>query len=95
MIENFYNRDFSESIADGKTELSQDERRFMQSVEESVSLNAGNYEIALPFRDHQLLVPNNRLQAEQRAAWLKRKLEKSPKLLDDYKGFVEDIVAKG
>ena len=36
MIENFYNRDFSESIADGKTELSQDERRFMQSVEESV-----------------------------------------------------------
>ena len=40
-------------------------------------------------------MPNSRLQAEQRAAWLKRKLEKSPKLLDDYKGFVEDIVAKG
>ena len=58
-------------------------------------LNAGHYEIALPFRDRQRLVPNNRLQADQRAAWLKRKLEKSPKLLDDYKGFVEDIVAKG
>ena len=42
MIGNFYNRDFSESIADGKMELSRDERRFMQSVEESVSLNAGH-----------------------------------------------------
>ena len=67
----------------------------MQSVEESVSLNAGHYEIALLFRDRQLLVPNHRLQAEQRAAWLKRKLEKCPKLLDDFKGFVEDIFAKG
>ena len=53
------------------------------------------YEIALPFRNRQHPVPNNRVQAEQRSVWLKRKLEKNPKLLDDYKVFVRDIVAKG
>ncbi|KAL9986036.1 hypothetical protein ACROYT_G000097 [Oculina patagonica] len=95
MVEGFYNRDFSESIADSKTELSQDERRFMKSVEESIKLNDSHYEISLPFKDQEYPVPNNRIQAEQRAIWLKRKLEKNPQLLDDYKAFVEDIVAKG
>ena len=32
MVEGFYNCDFSESIADSKTELSQDERRFMKRI---------------------------------------------------------------
>ena len=95
MVENYYNLDFNESIADNRTELSQDERRFMASVEESTLLKDGHYEIPLPFKDRQYPVPNNRTQAEQRASWLKKRLEKNPRLLDDYKAFVEDIVAKG
>jgi len=35
MVEDFYNFDFNESVADNRTELSQDERRFMASVEGS------------------------------------------------------------
>ena len=95
MVQDFYNRDFSESIADNKTELSQDERRFMESVEKSAELKDGHYEIALPFKNRQHPVPNNRVQVEQRAVWLKKKLEKDPKLLDDYKVFIRGIVAKG
>ena len=45
MVENYYNLDFNESIADSRTELSQDERRFMASVEESTLLKDGHYEI--------------------------------------------------
>ena len=95
MVENYYNLDFNESIADNSTELSQDERRFMGSMEESTLLKDGHYEIPLPFKDRQYPVPNNRTQAEQWASWLKKRLEKNPRLLDDYKAFVEDIVAKG
>ena len=31
----------------------------------------GHYEIPLPFKDPQYPVPNNRIQAEHRASWLK------------------------
>ena len=65
MVEDFYNRDFGESIADSKTEPSQEECRFVKD---------GHYEIAPPFKDLKCPTPNNRIQAEQRASWLKKKL---------------------
>ena len=64
MVEDFYDRDFGESIADSKTDLSQEERRFMNYVEESVTLKDGHYEFALPFKDLKYPIPNNRIQAE-------------------------------
>ena len=78
MVENYCNLDFNESIADIRTDLSQDERRFMTSVEESTLLKDGHFEIPLPFKDRQFQVPNNRTQAEQRASWLKKRLESIP-----------------
>ena len=95
MVQDFYNRDFSESIADNHTELSQEERLFIESVKKSVELKNGHYEIALPFKDVQRPVPNNRVQAEQHVISLKKRLEKNPELLNDYKGFVQDIGTKG
>ena len=86
MVENYYNLDINESIVDSRTELSQDECCFMASVEESTLLKAGHYEIPLPFRDRQYPVPNNCIQAEQRASWLKKRLKKNPRLLD-YKAY--------
>ena len=78
MVENYCNLDFNESTADIRTELSQDERRFMTSVEESTLLKDGHYEIPLPFKDRQNPLPNNRIQAEQCASWLKKRLESIP-----------------
>ena len=95
MVEDFYNRDFTESIVDDKTEMSQDELRFMQNAEETVKLKDGHYQISLPFKDREASVPNNKSQALQRANWLKKKLERDPKLSEDYKTFMADIVAKG
>ena len=95
MVQDFYNRDFSESIADNHTELSQEERLFIESVKKSVELKNGHYEIALPFKDVQRPVPNNRVQAEQHVISLTKRLEKNPELLNDYKGFVQDIGTKG
>lgn len=95
MVEDFYNRDFTDSFVDGKTKISRDERRFMKIAEETVVLRNGHYQISLPFKDRQALVLNNKSRALQRANWLKKKLEREAKLYQDYKTFMKDIVAKG
>lgn len=41
-----------------------------RELESRVVLRDGHYEIALPLKDCNALVPNNRQQAEQRAHWL-------------------------
>ena len=72
MVEDFYNRDFGESIADSKTEPSQEECHFTKRAEESLTLKDGHYEITPPFKDLKCPTPNNRIQAEQRASSLKK-----------------------
>ena len=67
----------------------------MQNAEETVKLKDGHYQISLPFKDREASVPNNKSQALQRANWLKKKLERDPRLSEDYKTFMADIVAKG
>ena len=49
MVQDFYNRDVVESIIDDRTEMSQDERRFMQIAKETAELKDGHYQILLPF----------------------------------------------
>ena len=94
-LEDFYNHDFTESIVDYKTEMSQDELRFIQNAKETAKLKDGHYQISLPFKDHEAFVPNNKSQDPQHANWLKKKLERDPKLSEDYKTFMADIMAKG
>lgn len=53
------------------------------------------YQIALPFRNPQIKMPNNRTPAEQRANQLSRKLKKDLKFYGDYKQFINDIIKKG
>ena len=38
MVKEFYNREYSESIADDKTEMCQEEMTFMQNAKETVRL---------------------------------------------------------
>ena len=94
MVENFYNHGFADTFADDTTEMSQDERRFMQNAEK-IQFKFGHYEIPLPFKNPEALVPNNKSQALTRVGWLKKRLEKDSKLSDDYRTFMSDLLAKG
>ena len=76
MVEEFYNREYSESIADDKKEMSQEEMRFMQNAKETVRLENGNYQISLPLKDRDILVPNNKTQVLQRASCLKKRFRR-------------------
>ena len=94
MVEDFYNRDFVDLFFDDTTEMSQDERRFMRNAEK-IKFKDGHYEIPLPFKSGFTSIPNNKTQALARNDWLKKKLMKDPKLRQDYKDFMSELVAKG
>ena len=85
---------FNESISDIKTEMSQEEAQFMANVRSTVTLENGHYVIALPFKNKDCQMPNNREQVEQHARWLKQKLLKNLKLFEDYKAFIDNLLDK-
>jgi hypothetical protein len=79
------NRDFNESISDVKTEMSQEEAQFMASVRNTATLKNCHYVIALPFKNNDHQISNNKEQVEQRAHWLKQKLLKTHSFLKTIK----------
>ena len=88
--------DLVDAYSNDTTELSTDETKFMAMVEKSVKhLQDGHYEVALPTKDPELSMPNNRVQAERRASYLKKKLLANPKLKDDYVAFMGSTIEKG
>ena len=92
-----FNQDFSEnkdSLYDAE-KMSQEDRRFLRLMEKEVKFVDGHYQLPLPLKDPDLKFPNNRQQVVQRAISLKRKLEKNPKMYEDYKDFMTTIVNKG
>ena len=95
MVKDYHNSDFPESSGYDKPEMSQEELRFLQVLNSLAVLKEGHYEMALPFRDREVAVPNNWVQAEQRALWLKRKLQSNKDLYTEYKVFMAEILEKG
>ena len=95
MVRDFYDSSFSESSADDKPEMSQEELCFLSELESTVALKDGHYEMVLPLRDRNAPLPNNCPQAMQLALWLKRKLQHSKDLFNNGKGFMASIIAKG
>lgn len=69
-----YNHDFNERSVDEKTEMSREDRKFLEIMNASVNLSDGHYCLRLPFRNDDVIMPNNRQVAEYRASCLKRKL---------------------
>lgn len=79
-----YNHEFSESTAEDMPQNSIEDAHFLRCVDESISLRDGHYQIGLPMKrsvheESHNDIPNNRLQAEQRASHLKRKFNKLTK----------------
>ena len=88
--------DFVDAYEDNNVGLSREDVKFMEMVEGSLIQNEDHhYETALPIKDTHKLFPNNRVQAERRLEYLKRRLQKDYRFQEDYVRFVEDIIQKG
>ncbi len=64
-------------------------------VDRSVKLVDGHYSIALPLKDRNFSMPNNRTIAEQCVLNLKRRFVREPSFHKDYAAFMDNLIAKG
>ncbi|XP_030841821.1 uncharacterized protein LOC115924137 [Strongylocentrotus purpuratus] len=89
-----FNHDFSERVADDKPEKSREDQRFLREMKRSTEHIDGHYQVGLPFKDRNVVMPNNRPQAEQRAAHLQRKFARQPQFHREYAGFMDKVLNK-
>jgi hypothetical protein len=93
-FESYCNLEFNDFKYDAKPTMSQNDRKALGIMEESVTIQNGHYEIALPWRSYPPNLPNNRTQAERRLELLKKRLSKNPDLLKKYREFMDSLLKK-
>ena len=71
-----YNQDFVEQHCDEHAELSVEDQQFMEIMSSSATLTNGHYYLKLPFRDPNVVMPNNKQVAQQRAQHLLKRFKR-------------------
>nr|XP_039266331.1 uncharacterized protein LOC120341839 [Styela clava] len=68
----------------------------MERVNKSIHLTTnGHYEIDLPFKNPNVILPKNKSHAEQRLEYLRRRFLKEPDFFNEYKNFVKVMIDNG
>ena len=90
-----FDADF-DSQAEGETKISQDDRRFLDIMENDMHQRPdGRFEAPLPLRDRNTRLPDNVQQAQLRLQSLKRKLQKDSNYKDSYIKSMDEMLSKG
>ena len=94
LFHDFCNLEFSDTFYESKTSMSLNDLKALNIMEETVKLENGHYEMALPWKLYPPRLQNNRTLAERRLLQLKRRLLREPLVHQKYKGFMDDLLAK-
>ena len=78
-----------------KESMSLEDKRALAVMENSATMVDGHYQVALPWREPNPYLPNNRSMAERRLFLLKKRLLQDSKLFDGYKATMENYLDKG
>lgn len=89
-----FKNDFPESKVDEQVGLSEDQR-FLEIVTNSAKYVGGHIQIALPFRNASISMPNNKKVVQQRLRFLKKRFERDTVFHTEYKVFTNELLAKG
>ena len=102
MFQRMYKKDFSESetvvldsMLKNLSDISCDDRKFLDIIERGTVKRNGHYVVPLPFRDQELVMPNNKQQAVKRLMALKRRFIRDNRFFLDYKKYINDLLEKG
>ncbi|CAI5670611.1 unnamed protein product [Oreochromis niloticus] len=87
--------DFPESKVDEQVGLSREDQRFLEIVTNSAKYVGGHIQIALPFRNTSISMPNNKKVVQQRLRFLKKRFERETVFHTEYKVFMNELLAKG
>ena len=90
-----YNHDFCEKEYDEKEETSDEDKRFMTMACNSFVLKNGHYQLPLPFRNKDTVMPDNYAVAQQRTLNLLRKFKGDAGYAMEYKRFMTEVLEKG
>ncbi|KAL7827071.1 hypothetical protein SRHO_G00327890 [Serrasalmus rhombeus] len=87
-----YNQEFSETHYTEKREMSLDDKKFMKILTEQVTYENSHYYLPLPFRNDNVMMPNNREVAIRRAASLAKRLKGDKSFQAEYKQFMDKML---
>jgi hypothetical protein len=91
-------KDFKDCSLDEASglKISQEDNKFMAILQQGIHRREdGHYEMPLPLRTPDVMLPNNRQQAMCRLNQLKGRLGKDKKYHEHYKNFMKDAIAQG
>ncbi len=94
-FEHFCNREFNDSIDEGKLQFSQEDQKAYNIMKETSKMNEGHYEISLPWRKETPYLPDNKSITQQRLNVLKKKLTRDLELFQKYSEFIENLLNMG
>ena len=95
-IQQMFELDFNDrKFGPDECSYSQEDRRFITGLEQSIQHHYGHYVIPLPFRNSRTKMPNDRNQALKRTMWQRKKMLRDEKYRNDYVHFVNEMISKG
>ena len=89
----YCNLEFNDTVCESKA-MSLNDQRALDIMEDSVKLENGHYEIALPWKTYPPNLRNNRTVAERRLELLKKRLRREPIVHEKYTAFMNDLLSK-
>ena len=92
---NMYNMEFSERLVDDTPQRSKEDQQFIDMLSVSTTFVDGHYQVGLPLKSNDVVFPNNRPLAEQRAAHLRRRFMKDEVFKEEYKDVMSKMISKG
>lgn len=75
--------------------MSIEDKTFLTIMESKAGKVGSHYELPLPFRNEDLLMPDNRNVVLRRLMHLKERFIRNPKFLAEYQRFMKNIMDKG
>ena len=93
-LQHMWNHDYKDNSANEKS-MSLEDQQWEKKVSASTTLREGHYEVPLPFREDDILFPENRNQALQRLESTKKRLTANEKFRNEYSLFMSLMIEKG
>ena len=87
-------REFCDPVTDVASYL-QEDRRFLTLLDQGISFQNGHYEMPLPFKKENPILPNNKSMAIRRLQCLRTRFKKDKKFCHDYFEFMNSLVKNG
>ena len=93
-FQSYCDMEFNDSACTEAKSMSANDKHAMRLMSDSIKLENGHYQLALPWRNHPPCLENNRSVVGHRLRLLKRRLSRDPELKSKYKDCMEDLMKR-